>query len=201
MVGREDNLLGGVLVLPGGKPRDTSAARVWQLANQRMEWLAWSLRRSLGSSVKVRRVQYRKRGWNSPDLDALRDAETALQTMQRDIDSRPVVLVGHSMGARVAVHLAARSEVAGIVALAPWWPLNDADLVPAGSKLLTLHGTADSWTDPRSSRTQTRRAGERGVDARWLGLPDAGHYLLRDVDKWHRLTTEFVAEQLGVRCA
>ncbi len=197
----DDDVRGGVLVLPGGKPRDTSAARPWQLAHQRVRWLAWSLQRHLGDAATVRRVQYRKRGWNSPDLDALRDAESALQMMLADIDSHRVVLVGHSMGARVAAHLAERNDVAGIVALAPWWPDNDADLVPVGCRLLTLHGTADTWTDPRASRAQTRRASQRGVDARWLGLPGAGHFLLRDVDRWHRLTAQFVAEQLHASCS
>ncbi|MGO4445879.1 dienelactone hydrolase family protein [Mycobacterium sp. 2YAF39] len=199
-MGISNGARGGVLILPGGKPSDMSASRSWQLANQRMNWLALSLRRRLGSSATVRRVQYRKRGWNSPALDALRDAQAALQTLMRDINSGQVVLVGHSMGGRVAVHLAAHNDVAGIVALAPWWPHNDADLVPPGSRLLTLHGTADSWTDPRASQTQTRRAADRGVDARWVGIPNAGHYLLRDFDTWHRLTTEFVAEQLNVSC-
>jgi pimeloyl-ACP methyl ester carboxylesterase len=197
-VDTDDGVRGGVLVLPGGKPSDTSPARAWQLANRRMEWLAWSLRRHLGRSVQVRRVQYRKRGWNSPQLDALADAEAALQMMLRDVAPERVVLVGHSMGGRVAAHLAGRIDVAGIVALAPWWPHNDAALVPVGCRLLTLHGTADSWTDPRSSQAQTRRASDRGVDARWVGLPNAGHYLLRDADTWHRLTAQFIAEQLQI---
>jgi pimeloyl-ACP methyl ester carboxylesterase len=161
-----------------------------------MLWLATSLRHELGSSVKVQRVQYRTRGWNSPRLDALRDAESALARLQRDIGSSPVVLVGHSMGGRVAAHLAGSDGVVGVVALAPWWPHNDAELVPAGRRLLTLHGTADTWTDPRASLTQTHWAADRGVDARWVGLPDAGHYLLHDFHRWHRLTAEFVAEQL-----
>ena len=189
---------GGVLVLPGGRPRDTSASRTWQLANQRILWLATSLRCELGSSVKVRRVQYRTRGWNSPRLDALRDAESALERLQRDIGSSPVVLVGHSMGARVAAHLSGSDGVVGVVALAPWWPHNDAELVPTSCRLLTLHGTADTWTDPRASLTQTRWARDRGVDARWVGMTNAGHYLLRDAQRWHRLTAEFVAEQLSV---
>ncbi|AEV76090.1 hypothetical protein MycrhN_5622 [Mycolicibacterium rhodesiae NBB3] len=192
------DLRGGVLVLPGGRPRDTSPSRGWQLANQRMLWLATSLRYELGSSVRVQRVQYRTRGWNSPRLDAVRDAESALARLQRDIGSSPVVLVGHSMGARVAAHLSGSDGVVGVVALAPWWPHNDAELVPAGRRLLTLHGTADTWTDPRASSTQTRWASDRGVDARWVGLPNSGHYLLRDFRRWHRLTAEFVAEQLCV---
>lgn len=189
---------GGVLVLPGGRPRDASASRRWQLANQRMIWLAHSLQRSLGSSVQVQRVQYRKRGWNSPALDALHDAKSALHTMRREINPERVVLVGHSMGARVAVHLSGSSDVDGVVALAPWWPHDDADLVPTGCRLLTLHGSADSWTDPRASLMQTRWARDRGVDAQWVGLPKAGHYLLHDFRRWHRLTAEFIAEQLQV---
>ena len=55
---------GGVLVLPGGKPESTATSHPLQLANQRIEWLAHSSRRRLGSGVLVRRVRYRVRGWN-----------------------------------------------------------------------------------------------------------------------------------------
>jgi hypothetical protein len=64
---------GGVLVLPGGKPQSTARSHPLQLTNQRVEWLARSLRRRLGSGVLVRRVQYQVRGWNSAELDALED--------------------------------------------------------------------------------------------------------------------------------
>ena len=195
----DNQTVGGVLVLPGGKPYSAAHSHSWQLANLRMTWLARSLRRNLGSHITVRRVQYRLRGWNSPTLDAVRDAEDALARMRRELNLNPgnLVLIGHSMGARVAAHVAPR-DVGGIVALAPWWPDDDADRIPAHSRLLTVHGTADTWTDPRSSEAQTRRARERGVDARWVGIPDAGHYLLRDVRLWHRLTTDFVGTRLQV---
>ena len=189
---------GGVLILPGGRARSVARSGAWQLANLRMAWLTFALRRRLGGHVVVRRVQYRLRGWNSPALDALHDAEAALIRMQRDLGSDKLVLVGHSMGARVAVHLAAVNDVSGIVALAPWWPLDDGDLVPTRCRLLTVHGAADTRTDPRSSQKQTHWARDRGVDAQWVGIPNAGHYLLRDVRLWHRLTTEFVAAQLRV---
>lgn len=195
----DNQTLGGVLILPGGRPSSAAPSRAWQLANLRMAWLAKSLRRTLGRDIPVRRVQYRLRGWNRPALDAVRDAESALARMQRDLDLDPgnLILVGHSMGGRVAVHMA-HTGVGGIVALAPWWPDDDADLVPAHTRLLTIHGTADTWTDPRSSEAQTRRARERGVDAHWVGIPNAGHYMLRDVRRWHRLTTEFVAARLQI---
>jgi hypothetical protein len=31
-----------------------------------------------------------------------------------------------------------------------------------------------------------------------VGLPDAGHHLVREFSEWHRLTSEFVAQQLQV---
>ena len=136
-------------------------------------------------------MQYRLRGWNPGRLDAVVDARVALDEMVERVGPGPVVLVGHSMGGRVAAHLAADGRVAGVAALAPWWPENDGDLIPVGCRLLTMHGTADTWTDFRASRVQTLRAESRGVDARWVEFPGAGHFLLRDYARWHRLTAEF----------
>jgi hypothetical protein len=47
---------GGVLVLPGGKPESTARSHPLQLTNQRIDWLARSLRRRLGSGVPLWRV-------------------------------------------------------------------------------------------------------------------------------------------------
>lgn len=185
------------MILPGGRPQSGEASRVWQLANLRMIWLASALRVRLGSGVRVERVQYRLRGWNGPQRDAVRDARGVLDRMLTDVDPRRLVLVGHSMGGRVAAHLCADSDVGGVVALAPWWPRNDGELVPAGCRLLVLHGTADTRTDPRSSQAQTRAAADRGVDAEWVGVPDAGHYLISHWRLWHRLTAQFVAAQIS----
>lgn len=187
---------GGVLILPGGRPSSAEVSRVWQLANVRMIWLAWALRLRMGRRVRVRRVQYRLRGWNGAQRDAVRDARQALDRMLTEVDPRRLVLVGHSMGGRVAAHLCADSDIGGLVALAPWWPRNDSELVPASCRLLVLHGTADTRTDPRASLTQTDRARDRGVDAEWVGIPDAGHYLIRQWRLWHRLTRQFVATQI-----
>lgn len=161
-----------------------------------MDWLALALRRRLGRGVRVNRVQYRLRGWNGSRRDPVRDARYALDRMLGDIDARRIVLVGHSMGGRVAVHLSEGSDIGGVVALAPWWPRNDSELVPVGCRLLAVHGTADTRTDPRASAEQIRRAKDRGVDAEWVGVPDAGHDLLSDWRLWHRLTAEFVAQQI-----
>ncbi len=189
---------GCVLVLPGGKVRSDRSSRSWQLANLRMTFVAAALRRRLSPNVEVRRVRYRLRGWNSPRLDALHDADAVLDGVRDRFEPAQIAVVGHSMGGRVAAHLVARGDVGSVVALAPWWVGDDGDLIPATTRLLVVHGTADTWTDPRASLAQTRRAQQRGVDAEWVGLDGAGHYMIRQWREWHRLTAEFVAEQLDV---
>jgi pimeloyl-ACP methyl ester carboxylesterase len=162
LVASKADFTGAVLVLPGGRPDSVARSRPWQLANLRVGLLARSLRRRLGPGVEVHLVRYRVRGWNPGRLDALRDASTALDEL----------LVGHSMGARVAVHLAA-----------------------VGCRLLTMHGTADMWTDPVAAQAQTARAHARGVDARWVPVEGGGHFLLRDYPRWNRVTADFAMAQ------
>ena len=73
----------------------------------------------------------------------------------------------------------------------------DADLISPTTRLLVVHGTADTWTDPASSRLQTLRARQRGLDAQWMGIEGAGHYMVRRWREWHRRTADFVADYLG----
>lgn len=185
-----------VLVLPGGKVHSDHASRWWQLANLRMMFVVGALRRRLGPDVDVRRVQYRRRGWNSPRSDAVRDAKEVLDDIRQRFESENIVLVGHSMGGRVAAQLSAGADIGAVVALAPWWVGGDGDLIPAPTRLLVVHGTADTWTDPCSSRTQTWRARQRGLDAHWAGIEGAGHYMLWRCSEWHRRTVDFIANYL-----
>lgn len=186
-----------VLVLPGGKPVSTAASRPWQLANVRVNLLAGALRRRLGPRVEVRLVRYRLRGWNADRLDAVTDAQRALAELRDRLPAERLVVVGHSMGGRVAAHLA--RDVGAVAALAPWWPQGDADLIPAGRRLLVMHGSADTWTDPVAARSQTDRARSRGVDAHWVPVPGAGHFMLRPYALWHRTVADFVLAGLAFR--
>jgi pimeloyl-ACP methyl ester carboxylesterase len=194
-VGMAETGCGCVLVLPGGKVHSDRPVRSWQLANVRMAFFAGALRRRLGPDVAVRRVRYRLRGWNSPRLDALRDARAVLNRARDRYEPEQIAVVGHSMGGRVAAHLAAGGDVGTVVALAPWWVGDDSNLIPATTRLLVVHGTADTWTDPGASRVQTERAAHRGLDAQWVGLDGAGHYMVRHWRQWHRLAGDFVAQQ------
>jgi pimeloyl-ACP methyl ester carboxylesterase len=187
---------GCVLVLPGGRVRSQQPSQQWQLANVRMVFVARALRRRLGPEVDVRQVQYRLRGWNAPRMDPLRDAERVLEDMQRRCQPDNIAVVGHSMGGRVAAHLAAGGGVGAVVALAPWWEHGDGDLIPAHTRLLAVHGTVDTITDPDKSRAQVERARRRGLDAEWVGIEGVGHHMVRRWPEWHRLTTDFVTKQL-----
>lgn len=177
--------------------RSDERSRWWQLANLRMVFVARALRRRLGRDVVVRRVQYRVRGWNSPDLGAVRDAQAVLDQVHRRYRPEKVALVGHSMGGRVAAHLSAQADVGAVVALAPWWHGDKGDLIPTGTRLLVVHGTADVRTDPELSRIQTERARQRGLDAQWVGIDGVGHNMMRSWREWHRRTTDFIADYLG----
>jgi pimeloyl-ACP methyl ester carboxylesterase len=162
-----------------------------------MAFVTRALQSRLGPDVEVRRVQYRLRGWNSPRWDPVRDATEVLDQVRQWCDSKRIVLVGHSMGARVAAHLSAPGDIGAVVALAPWWHGEKADLIPGGTRLLVVHGTGDTRTDPCDSWAQTLRARQRGLDAQWVGIDGVGHHMVRRWNEWHRLTTDFVEEYLA----
>lgn len=188
---------GCVLVLPGGQVRSEQTFRWWQPAGLRMAFLVYALRRRLGRGVKVVLVRYRLRGWNSPRQDPVGDARTVLRLLRARCEPEKVVLVGHSMGGRVAAHLAAEGGIDAVVALAPWWHGDKGDLIPVGTRLLVVHGSADTRTDPQISRAQTQRARQRGVDAQWVGIEGVGHHMIRHWREWHSRTADFIADQLS----
>ena len=99
-------------------------------------------------SPVVSRLKNRVRGWNGSRQDPVHDARWALDRIRRVLPGCPVVLVGHSMGGRVALHLSSEPGIAGIAALAPWVE-SDARPPPPRTPVLLVHGTSDRITDPR----------------------------------------------------
>jgi alpha-beta hydrolase superfamily lysophospholipase len=179
-----------VLLLPGGRETSVAPARRG-LAYLRMVpfagAIAWSTR---GHEVAVWTLRYRVRGWNGDAQDPVRDARWALEEARRTHPGAPVVLVGHSMGGRVALRLAGEPGVIGVCALAPWIEAGEPAPRP-GATIVIAHGDADRVTDPRSSAAYAARIG-----ASFVPVPGETHTLLRRPVFWTRLVTAFVTTAL-----
>ena len=98
----------------------------------------------------------------------------------------PVVLLGHSMGGRTAVHVADHASVAGVVALAPWLERSDPVRRLAGRHLVAGHGRKDRITSAAMTRAFVDQARGIAASAEYLDLGRSGHYMLRGTGDWNR---------------
>lgn len=182
-----------VLTLHGGKARSKAPARKHQLAYLRMAAVARSLHRATAdTNTAVWLVRNRVRGWNEPELDAVADARQALHTVYERHPQAGIVLVGHSLGGRVALRLAAEPKVIGICALAPWTEPDEPVEQLADTPVLIVHGSVDRVTSPETSKIVARRAAERNPLVRNALITGAGHAMLRHRQEWSTLTRRFV---------
>lgn len=188
-----------VLVLHGGAEWGHERVYPWRLAYLRMVPLARALHRAgAGHGIEVQLLRNSVRGWNEPDLDPVRDARWALSQVAAEHPGLPVVLVGHSMGGRVALRVADDPAVAGVCALAPWAPKGEPVLAGQGTTVLIMHGLADRMTDPRGSYAYARDVAHSGGDLVRFELAGEGHAMLRRSPVWSRLVCSFTLEVLGV---
>jgi alpha-beta hydrolase superfamily lysophospholipase len=115
-----DHPAGVVLVLHGGKSRSRTATSPWQPAVWWMRPFADAVVDAGQGRVAVARLRYAVRGWNGADASPLVDAHNALEQVAAGHPGVPIGLLGHSMGGRVALHLADDERVRAVAALAPW---------------------------------------------------------------------------------
>jgi dienelactone hydrolase len=182
------------LVLHGGREHGLDPVPPLALAYLRMVPFARDLARR--PSLAVFQLRYRVRGWNAPQLDPVRDARWAVDRISDKFPGVPVVLVGHSMGGRVAFRVADDPAVTAVCALAPWCPPADPVAQLAGRDVLIAHGTADRTTNPAESKAYARRASEVAADVRLEWVQGDGHALLRKPRVWRDLVRQFVLGQL-----
>ncbi|MFI1677607.1 alpha/beta hydrolase [Streptomyces sp. NPDC020607] len=188
-----------VLLLHGGREHGTSTPPALNLPGLRMWPLARAIRKAFGArGVAVGQVRYRCRGWNGERQDAARDASRALADLAPRIGDAPVVLVGHSMGARAALHAAGHPSVRAVVGLAPWCPPGDPVSHLRDRGVVLLHGDRDGTTDPAESGRYVARAAAAGADASLVTMAGSGHAMLRHAASWHALTTATVGGLLGL---
>jgi dienelactone hydrolase len=186
-VARPDAARAVTLVLPGGKANSFDVMRGDGLATARMKPFAKRLAKIDGMGVFVAR--YRYQGWNEGVASPLADARWALEQIQAQYPGSPVVLVGHSMGARVALRCAAQESVAGVVALAPWLPAGEPVSHLSGRTVVMAHGNLDFVTSAAGSLAFARRARAEGAAiGRGKVIGDL-HAMLFRAHLWNRLVT------------
>ncbi|MDK0520646.1 alpha/beta fold hydrolase [Streptomyces sp. ML-6] len=151
------------------------------------------------ADVLVRTARYAHRGWNGSREDPLHDAVRALDALRREAGEEvPVVLVGHSMGARAALRAAGHPLVRAVVGLAPWCPADDPVGQLAGRDVVLLHSTRDRITSPRASQDLTARARRAGARTCLVAIRGSDHAMLRRAGAWHALTGRIVTGLLDL---
>lgn len=187
-----------VLVLHGGEEHSLEPARPRQGAALRMRPFSWALHRRGGHrGVAVWTLRYRVRGWNSPECSPVPDARWALSEVRRRHGGVPVVLVGHSMGGRTAVHVLDDPSVTAMVALAPWLP-HETVHGAAGKAVLVVHAEIDTVTSPSETLAWTDQARGAGATAAYVRVRHTGHSMLRRSRLWTALAVGFSLRSLGL---
>ena len=189
---------GVVLVAHGGQTSSTSPTSPLQPAVLRMIPVAGAIRLALrGSGVAIQRHRFRVRGWNGALASPVGDLNEALDAVVAEFGSVPVVLVGHSMGARAAVRAAGHPAVAAVAGLAPWLPPGEPAGQLAGRRVLLAHGSADTITSPAETWAFLERA--RAVtEVSAVEVRDGDHAMLRRARLWHAIAAEFARAALAL---
>lgn len=191
---------GVVLMLHGGAKTGTQpvggrSGSYWRSRRMRDEIADAVL--SAGHSLWL--LRFAVRGWNaarSAEPSPLADVRWALAQADEHHPGRLVALLGHSMGARAAVHVADHPSVAGVVALAPWWEPSDPVQPLAGRHLVAAHGSRDRITSARMTRAYVERARPVATSSEFVDVGPLGHYLLRSPETWNAFALESVLQVL-----
>lgn len=176
-----------ILMLHGGKETSTRAVDGRSASWRRSAAMQRAISpRAHEAGVSTWLVRYRARGWNG-GTGPVADARAALAEVRRELGDLPVVLLGHSMGARTAVHVADAPGVVGVVALAPWFPPGEPVRGLTGRHLVAAHGRRDHITSPRATRDYVERARQVAASAVFHDMGPVGHYMFKRVPAWNDL--------------
>ena len=176
------------LVLHGGTQRSEAPVHDGNLSWRRARGLQRALgQRVADDGVAVWLLRYGQRGWNDVAAPSpVPDARWALDQIRENVDV-PVVIVGHSMGARTGARVTDDPSVRGLVALAPWFPLDEPVAALQGKDLVVAHGRRDRITSYAASRAFVAQCHGVARTASFTDMGPVGHYLLRRVSAWNQL--------------
>ena len=189
---------GAVVVAHGGADVSSEPVTPLDPAVLRMVGLTLALRHGLrGSGIVVSQPRYRVRGWNGELASPVPDLRAEVDAIAARFGAIPVVLVGHSMGARAAFRVAGHPAVSAVAGLAPWLPPTEPVDQLAGRRVLLAHGTDDHITSPAETWGYADRA--RAVTTTATIEVLAGeHTMLWRAPLWHRLAVEFSRLSFGL---
>ena len=185
-----------VLVLHGGRSRSRQPVRARQVAVLRMVPFAAAVAAAGKGKIAVASLRYAVRGWNGAEQSPLGDTRRALDEIEAKYPGVPIGLLGHSMGGRVALHLADDERVPAIVALAPWVEGQDRPRSHRGLHVLFMHGSMDRMTSPQASRAMATAMAKLGADVSYESVKGDSHAMLRQASRWHREAAAFLVGHL-----
>ncbi len=139
--------------------------------------------------------------WAAPtEADAgapVADARAALDAVAGEHAGVPVVLVGHSMGARTGLRLVGDPRVVGLVGLAPWFPETEAVDHLRDRHLAVAVNGADTEISPHQARVFVERAAPLARSAEFHRIGDQGPGLLAHGMGFHpRRWNAFVVDRV-----
>jgi pimeloyl-ACP methyl ester carboxylesterase len=154
---------GIVVVAHGGREVSSRPVTAVDLPVLRMIPVARAIQRAVqGTGIAVWRHQFAVRGWNGDQASPAGDLNRLLDDIGAGYDGVPVLVVGHSMGARAAFRAAGHPVVCAAAGLAPWLPAGEPVGQLPGRRVLLAHGSADTITDPGDTWAYAGRARRSG---------------------------------------
>lgn len=185
---------GVVLMLHGGAAHGDGVVDERSASWRRTRWMHGALApRLVEEGYAACLLRFGVRGWNAADgaePAPVPDARWALEELRQRYDGAPVLLLGHSMGARAALHVADDPSVVGLVGLAPWWPPAEPIEPVEGVHVVAAHGRRDRITSARQTRALLERAAPLAGSVRYVDMGLLGHYMLTHVRRWNRVALD-----------